>query len=238
MDGEDRLRLEALLTADADADPAASRMQLICARLVTELGVSGAGATVLSHVNGNGSSPRRGLVYATNTTSTGLEDLQLTVGEGPCLEAFKSGGPVLVADLAEQSTRWPGFTPGAVDLGAAAVFSFPLQMGAARLGSIDCYRDTPGPLTAGQISQALMLSDLAALAVIVELDGHRIEDLSWLIDSHTDVNMATGMVQVQLGVPGTEALLRLRGYAYTNTLSLTEVARRVVARTLTLDADS
>jgi hypothetical protein len=213
-------------------------MQLICTRLVTELTVSGAAATVLSHVTGKRSSPRRGLMYATNTTSTALEDLQLTVGEGPCLDAFTSGGPVLVADLAEQTARWPGFAPVAVDLGAAAMFSFPLQMSAARLGAIDCYRDTPGPLTLEQISGALVLTDLAALAVIVELDGHRVEDLSWLIDSHTKVNMATGMLQVQLGVSGTEALLRLRGYAYTHTLSLTEVARRVVARDLTLDADS
>ncbi|MDQ7810735.1 GAF domain-containing protein [Amycolatopsis sp. A133] len=84
-------------------------------------------------------------MHATDHVSAGLEDLQLTVGEGPCLDAFASGGPVLIADLAAATARWPAFTPAACELGAAAVFSVPLQIGVVRLGSLDLYRETPGP---------------------------------------------------------------------------------------------
>ena len=51
--------------------------------------------------------------------------------------------------------------PGRDGSGATAVFSFPLQIGAIRLGSLDCYRDAPGPFAAPAISDALVLADMA-----------------------------------------------------------------------------
>lgn len=230
-----RRRLQALLAADGAARPA-SAVSLACDRCVLELSVSGAGATVLSHLSGADGvadgQPSRGLVHATNAVSAGLEDLQLTVGEGPCLDAFASGGPVLVADLAAQSARWPAFTPAACELGAAAVFSFPLQVGVVRLGSLDLYRDTIGPLSRGELADALILSDLATQGVVSDLDGHDTEDLSWLVDPHEQVHQASGMVQAQLGSTTEVALMRLRGYAFANNVLLAEVARQVVNRSL------
>ncbi len=131
-----RQRMLALLATDRAAR-ATSSVGLACARCVLELSIAGAGATVLAHLGkGNGDRhPSRGLVYATNEISAGLEDLQLTVGEGPCLDTFALGGPVLIADLAAEGGRWPAFTPAARALGAAAVFSFPLHIGVVRLGS-------------------------------------------------------------------------------------------------------
>ena len=233
-----RRRMQALLAADHAANPS-SAVGLACGRCVVELSVSGAGATVLSELPPDHGSrqPIRGLVHATNPVSASLEDLQLTVGEGPCLDAFASGGPVLVSDLAAASTRWPAFAPAAHDLGAAAVFSFPLQIGVVRLGSLDLYRDTPGPLTRLQLTDALILSDLATQGVVADLDGHDSEDVSWLADPHAQVHQATGMVQVQLGTTTEVALLRLRGYAFTHDLPLAEVARQVVGRTLRFSDD-
>ncbi|WP_243789356.1 GAF and ANTAR domain-containing protein [Saccharopolyspora gloriosae] len=229
-----------LLAEEQKAPRSASRMSVLGALCVSELTVTGAGATVLSqqqHGDGDGQSPRRGLVHATNAVSTGLEDLQLTVGEGPCLDAFASGGPVLIADLARETARWPGFTPGALKLGAAAVFSFPLQVGVVRLGSLDVYRETPSPLSSGEVADALILADLATATIMVELDGHATEDSSWLADEHAEIHQASGMVQVQLGITTQAALLRLRAHAYTHQQELSDVARQVVTRRLRLTPD-
>lgn len=224
-----RRQLEAALAVDG----ASPEVSAVCALCVPRLSVSGAGATVLSRIgDGGGEALRRGLVYATNEISSGLEDLQLTAGEGPCLDAFVTGGPVLITDLGEEAARWPGFGPAALELGAAALFSFPLEVGVVRLGSLDLYRDVPGPLAGGLFSDALILADLATQAVIHDLDGHTTEDLSWLADPHAEVHQASGMVQVQLDSSTDVALLRLRSYAYTHGLSVTEVARQVVSRTL------
>ncbi|MEG8179223.1 GAF and ANTAR domain-containing protein [Nocardia terpenica] len=228
-----RQRMQALLAEDLVARPGSS-VGAACDRCVLELSVSGAGATVLSALPGHNGveHPTRGLVHATNQVSAGLEDLQLTVGEGPCLDAFASGGPVLVADLATAVTRWPAFTPAACELGAAAVFSFPLQVGVVRLGSLDLYRDTTGPLSRLELTDALILSDLATQGVVADLDGHSSDDVSWLVDPHSRLHQASGMVQVQLGSTTEVALMRLRSYAFAHDLPLAEVARRVVDRSL------
>lgn len=239
MSEQRRAELEALLAADeqAHAEPT-SRMSLVCARCVSELAVSGAGATVLTQLgDGDGPHTRRGLVHATNETSAGLEDLQLTVGEGPCLDAFLNGGPVLIDDLSKATERWPAFTPEARKLGAAAVFSFPLQVGVIRLGSLDCYRARPGELGQTAVSDAMLLADLATQALMSELDGHATEDLAWLADPHAEIHQATGMVKVQLSVPTETALLRLRAHAYTYELPLAQVAHQVVGRQLRFHPD-
>lgn len=240
MAPERRAQLQAKWAAATDqAEPSASRMSVLCALAVSQLSLAGAGATVLSHLNGDGDrkGPRRGLVHATNEVSAGLEDLQLTVGEGPCLDAFASGGPVLIAELAAETARWPGFTPGALELGAAALFSFPLQIGVVRLGSLDFYREQAGPLSQEQLSDALILADLATQVIMEELEGHATEDLGWLADPHAQVHQATGMARVQLGVGPETALLRLRGYAYIHELPLADVANQVVTRQLRFAPD-
>ncbi|SFD94109.1 GAF domain-containing protein [Actinopolyspora alba] len=229
-------RLENRLDA---AGETASRMSVLCALTVEHLAVSGAGATVLASLaDGDGQDPSRGLVHATNEISTGLEDLQLTVGEGPCLDAFVTGGPVLIADLADNHTRWPGFTPGALAWGAASVFSFPLHIGAARLGSLDLYHDRPGKLSDIQISDALILADLATHAVVTELEGHASGDAGWLADPHAEIHQATGMIQAQLNTTTENALLRLRAHAYTYSLPLLDVARRITDRRLRFTDES
>lgn len=235
MTDERRQQLEAQLVADTstDGDSPAPLIKALCALATSELAVSGTGATVLSDIgDGDGQSPRRGLIHATNGVSSGLEDLQLTVGEGPCLDTFSTGGPVLIAELRDTSERWPAFTPAALELGAAAVFSFPLQIGVARLGSLDLYRDTGGLLSDAQLSDALILADLMTQAVMAELEGHATDDVSWLANPHAQVHQASGMVQVQLQTTTEAALLHLRAHAYSHELSITEVARRVVAREL------
>lgn len=227
-DGRTRLRTLLALTDD---DHTSSMLELIAARTVSALTVTGAGITVLSHL-GNGASPRRGLVHATDSTSHQLDDLQLTVGEGPCLDAFQTSAPVLVADLAIDSGRWPGFTPAAREFGAAAVFSFPLLVGAVRLGSLDAYRVTIGPLSEQEHSDALLLAQAATQALLEELSGHRADGTLWLTDAHTPVHEATGMVAAQLGVTMDVALLRLRAHAYTHGLLVTDVATEITDRTL------
>ncbi|WIX82813.1 GAF and ANTAR domain-containing protein [Amycolatopsis carbonis] len=233
---DDRRRQLHRLLAEVGREPVGPRIERVCDVCVGTLGVSGAGATVLGNGkgNGNGAGPgrHRGLVHASDTVSAGLDDLQFTVGEGPCLDAYATGGPILVPDLLAESARWPAFGPAAARLGAAAVFSFPLQVGVVRLGSLDLYRDQAGPLSRSQLADALLLADVATQVVVGHLDGHAVSDLSWLADSHIEIHQAVGMVKVQLGVTADAALLRLRGHAFAEGATLSHVARQVVARTL------
>jgi hypothetical protein len=199
--------------------------------------MSGAGIMLMS-----GDLPR-GSVCSTNPVSARLEQLQYALGEGPCVDAYHRGGPVTEPDLADPDTpRWLALTAPAVEVGIRAVFGFPLQVGAVRLGALDLYRDRPGPLTDDQHADALVMADIAAQAVLMMQSnappGKVAAELEAGADFQYVVHQASGMVAVQLDVSVGLALMRLKAYAFGNDRPLIEVARDVVARTLRFDAQS
>ncbi|MET0189604.1 MAG: GAF and ANTAR domain-containing protein [Pseudonocardia sediminis] len=261
---EDRRRrlLDLMAAGTGGPDDGRARLGRVCALAVSEVGVSGAGITVMAGLAG-GLAGSRDQLWATGPVARRLEALQLTAGEGPCLDAYAAGAPVLVPDLGRDASRWLGFTPEALQAGAAAVFSLPLQVGAVRLGTLDLHRDTAGPLTRGQLADALVLAGLAT-EVLLELtvsgpdaasdaaavpvgvgpsttveggvagaDGA----MGWLPGVHAQVHQASGMVSGAEGIGVDKALLRIRAHAFAHSEPIEQVARRIVDRELILDPD-
>ena len=64
-----------------------------------------------------------GLAAATDGPASTMEELQFTLGEGPCVDASVGGRPVLQPELRKTGpSRWPGFGPAAVDAGIEAMY--------------------------------------------------------------------------------------------------------------------
>src|SRR5579883_2280842 len=126
-----------LALLDGDRARGANLPQAVAAKAALALGVDGVCA-------GLGTGPS-GLVLAWGheAVSTELEDLQFTLGQGPGLDAA-AGSPVLIADLAAETARWPVFAPAAAALGVRAVFALPLRIGAISVGALLAHRATPG----------------------------------------------------------------------------------------------
>jgi hypothetical protein len=205
----------------------------LCRGCVKIVGVDGAGVMLMS-----GEIPR-GSLCSTNEVSHLIEELQYTLGEGPCVDAYQQDRVVTEPDLADPATpRWVAFTPPVLAAGVRAVFGFPMRSGTVRLGALNLYRDWPGPLSDGQHADALVLADLAGRRVLEAqagaLPGAVAQELEMGADFHFAVHNAAGIVSVQLGVSVTEALIRLRAYAFSNGRLLAEVAQDVVARRLRL----
>jgi GAF domain len=182
------------------------------------------------------------LAWGQDKTSTALEDAQFTLGQGPGLEAVASGAPVLVPDLVQAASRWPGFVPVAEDLGVHAIFAFPLRIGAISVGVLTAHRATPGPLADGQLADALALADAVTVLLLhsappapgrIEVESNALRpDSARATTFRPEVHQATGMISVQLDVSLAEALVRLRAHAYGNDRPIAEVAADVVARRL------
>jgi hypothetical protein len=209
----------------------------LCEACAEVTGTSGAGIMLMS-----GDVPR-GSVCTTDAVSELIEQLQYALGEGPCVDAFRQDRPVLEPDLASpKSPRWVGFTEPALAAGVRAVFGFPLQVGAVRLGALNLYCDRPGALSDDQHADALVAADVAAQAVLVlqanAPPGQLAVELEAGADFQYVVHQASGMVSAQLEVSVAQALIRLRAYAFGNERHLVAVAQEVVARTLRFDADS
>jgi GAF domain-containing protein len=203
----------------------------LCEIATEVVGLSGAGVMLMS-----GDIPQ-GSLCTTNSISNLIEELQYTLGEGPCVDAHQHNQVVLEPDLADPVTpRWIAFTPRALDAGARAVFGFPMRDGAVRLGALNFYHDRPGPLSDDQHADALVLAEVIARWVLdAQADaprGHLAEVLESGSDFHAVVHNAAGMVSVQLGVTVTEALIRLRARAFSENRLVREVAEEVVGRRL------
>ena len=236
MNADRRIRLWSAVVEHAQGGPVT--VEHVCAVAMSAAGVDGAAvAVVLS------ASPRE-TMYASDPVAAELEELALTLGEGPGVDAV-TGGPALIADLtaADCLARWPVFAPAALHAGVRAVFALPLQVGGVRLGVLDLYRAGPGELDREQLADALVLADTAC-ALLLDAqaqrdrprpDGGGPEPAG---SPHPEVHQATGMITVQLGVSVAVALVRLRAYAYAHDRRLRDVAADVVARRLRFHPDA
>jgi hypothetical protein len=230
MAGERLHRILAELSAGGGDAWSSARLCGVCPGIV---GVNGAGVMLMS-----GDIPS-GSLCTSNDVSHLIEELQYTLGEGPCVDAYHQDRVVAEPDLADPVTRrWFAFTPPALQAGVRAVFGFPLRVGAVRLGALNLYRDRSGPLSDDQHADALVLADVVARWVLDAQAGAPADEVAAGLeigaDFHFVVHNAAGMVSVQLGVSVTEAIIRLRAYAFSNDRLLADVAEDVVARRLRL----
>ncbi len=227
----DRLaRILSAVTTDSGAW-SSDWLRAACPEIV---GVSGAGVMLMSD------DVPRGSLGVTDEVSQLIEDLQYTLGEGPCVDAYRQDAVVAEPDLARPASfRWPAFTPPALRGGVRAVFGFPLRVGTVRLGALNLYRSEPGPLTGEQRADALVVADVAARMVLTAQAAAPADvvaaDLEASADFHFSVHNAAGIVSVQRGISVSEALVLLRAYAFSKDMLLADVARAVIAHTLRLE---
>lgn len=137
MDDERVDRIASRLAPNGDTP----RLESLCTACADVLDVRGAGISIMS---GRNSGP----VCSSSESVRRLEDLQFSLGEGPCHDAFITGTMIAEPDIANRTNvNWPSYTPSALDLGACAVFAFPLHLGAGIVGVLTVYHDLVGLLT-------------------------------------------------------------------------------------------
>ena len=195
------------------------------------LPASGAAVSTLGDFLGNET------VSATDPTAARLDELQFDLGEGPCWTSLAHRVPVLM-DARAGGQEWPMFREAlvsdAVAGGVAAMFAFPLAIGALDIGAIDLYSGDPRPLSPELMAEASSLADVAAWQVLRSIlddpaQGYDAESIGY---SRREVHQATGMIIVQLGVTPEDAELLLRAHAFAGGRTVREVAKDVVDRRL------
>jgi hypothetical protein len=225
------LRLLAHFSADGEQPARTTRLCVACAA-ATEM--TGAGIMLMADDGPHGS------LCTTDAVSALIEDLQFTLGEGPCVDAHREQRPVVEPDLANPDVgRWGSFTPPVLASGVRAVFGFPVSVGDVRVGALNLYRDRAGPLTDDQQADAVVIAGIAAWAIVeMQADaepGVLGADLEVGTNFQFVVHQASGIVAVQLGVGVAEAMLRLRAHAFSTGRLVADVARDVVAHRLRFD---
>jgi hypothetical protein len=240
MNGPEQLRVQ-LGAAIKGATSALGAADQLCHACVDLLEVDGASISLTYEAS------TRGTFGSSGELSRRLDEFQFTFGEGPCLDAVRQGGPVLVADLddaAEQ--RWPAFRGALLEAGVNAVFALPVRVATDRVGALDLFRRDRGALSEVALTGGLLAAELAAVPLLdlmtadVDWYGAGQGDDGWeqlASLERTEVYQATGMLVGALDVPATEALIRLRAHAFSHDMTASEVAWAIVERRLSLDSD-
>ncbi len=217
-----------------DGEDSGSVIGRVCAAATSLLSATAAGISLM--VDGE----LRGSAGVSEKGIAAVQELQLELGQGPCIEAWKIRAVVMEPDLADPAVvRWPAFAQAGVREGVRAVFAFPLTLGALRVGVLVLYRARPGPLGADELAYGLVVADVATHLVLgLQTDvpvGTLHELLAGQPPQWAEIHQATGIVSVQLEVPLKDAFVRLRAHAFAADIPLRDVAGEVVAGRLHLE---
>ncbi len=171
------------------------------------------------------------LMAATSEQTREIELFKLQAEQGPCIECYRTGEPVLVADIGTQIDRWPRFAPAAAEAGFAAVHALPMRAAGVVLGALNLFDTRPGGLSEADRLVAQTLAHIACVAVLQEhsptLDAV-VSPLRSALISRVIVEQAKGFVSEMLGVSMDEAFRLLRAHSRARGEHLTDVARRLM----------
>ncbi|MGA8331774.1 MAG: GAF domain-containing protein [Mycobacterium sp.] len=223
----------------------------ICEAAMRRARADGAALAVLSR-----SALSRELIYATDSLAQQLDELQYTIGEGPCFDAYLDDRPQFHPELTSiaQTSRWPTFAADATQLGARALFAFPVPDGQRPVGVLELYRRRVGNLDAAECTSVVTYTAMIGQRLLSNWEHHvvRFGGVERALDAaatagvalseaanpftRTQIHIAGGMVAIQLGVDADEGVDRLRAYSYASGRRLSSIAADIIARRLTLHA--
>jgi GAF domain-containing protein len=165
-----------------------------------------------------------------------LELFQIQANEGPCVDCYRSGTPIVNLSLSESNGRWPLFTPRALEQGFRSVHSLPLRLRGRTIGALNLFRTLQGPMGDDDVAAAQGLADVATIAILqhrASFDANALnEQLDNALTSRVVIEQAKGIITESTHCGMDQAFGRLRAHSRNHNEGLTGVASAIVAGTL------
>lgn len=169
-----------------------------------------------------------------------LELFEIQAQEGPCLDCYRTGQPIVNQDLATVNGRWPRFASEALAAGFQSVHALPMRLRGSVIGALNLFRSTPGELRDADVEAAQALADVATIALLqhrAALQAQVVNDqLNHALNSRIVIEQAKGMIAERQGFNMEQAFATLRNHARNHNLRLVDVAANVINGTLTVSA--
>jgi len=170
---------------------------------------------------------------ASHDDARALELFQLQEMEGPCVDCFRSGEPVVNLDLETAGDRWPTFAPVAASRGLRSVHAIPLRFRDRVLGALNVFGTDEGVLAEDEVRVIAALADVATLSLVRERAIARAEvvneQLQSALASRVVIEQAKGVVARTFHVTVDEAFSLIRTHARRERTGLADLCRRIVA---------
>ena len=217
------------LVADFDV---VDLMSLLTDRCLDAFDVQAAGLMLAAPMGGE-----LRVMASSSATMRDLELYELQNSDGPCIDAYRTGEPVLSQDLATAAQRWPRFTPAAVAAGFRSVSAIPMRLRGTTIGALNLFRTDSSPLGDADVSAAQAFADVATIAILqhqASLDARTVNtQLNHALNSRVLIEQAKGMLAERAAIDVDEAFRWLRGHARRHNLRLAALAQDFLDGTVT-----
>ena len=179
-------------------------------------------------------------VIASSTDRMHLIELfEVQTHEGPCLDSYRDGQPVVNVDLKDAEMRWPVFTPMARSAGFRMVHALPMRWHDELIGATNIFHSARVKISERDAHLAQAFADVATIGLLHERAargaGTLSEQLQRALTARVQIEQAKGVVAERAGIEVDAAFGWLRRYARSNNLRAADVARAVLDRTLSLE---
>lgn len=173
------------------------------------------------------------LMAASQESARLLELFVLQNDEGPCRQCYSTGESVVVPSLKDAADQWPGFTERALDADFASVCAIPMQHSDHTIGVLNLFNTQPDSFPPQTVRVVQALANIATIGILQERAVRSsvllTEQLQGALNTRIVIEQAKGVLAQKRGLDVDEAFKQLRDYARTDGLSLSAVARSIVA---------
>jgi transcriptional regulator with GAF, ATPase, and Fis domain len=187
-------------------------------------GADGAGLTMLE-------AGRADTIVATATFVGEIDDIQYSLGQGPCITAAQEAQTVMSGSLGADP-RWRRFGGAVARLGVHSVLSLPLVTSDGVLGAMNVYAHDRHAFD----ERAAELGEIFAVPAAVAVQNAQVlaqtqrlaAQLRSALEVRGVVDRAVGIIMSRSGVTVDEALTRLRAMSQNEHQKLVVVAGRII----------
>jgi GAF domain-containing protein len=187
-------------------------------------GAEGAGLTLLE-------ADRSDTIVKSEPFVEEIDDIQYSLGEGPCISAANTGDVMRSGSLGGD-TRWPRFGPRAGRLGVHSVLSLPLATPDGVLGAMNVYAHGKDAFDDRAERLGRLFSVPAAIAVqnaqILAQAQRLVGRLQAALTSRAGIDQAIGILMARSGITADEAFDRLRSLSQHEHTKLSAIANGIV----------
>jgi GAF domain-containing protein len=201
-------------------------LTLVVDRCVDVLDVGAAGLMLL------GADGELRVMASSSEAMRVLELFELQSQEGPCLDCYREGQPVVNQDLVTADGRWPRFGPEAIRAGFKSVHALPMRLRGQVIGALNLFHVESGAMRDTDVDAAQALADVATITILAHraaLEAQVLnEQLTYALNSRVLIEQAKGMVAERLRLDMEGAFKALRSHARNHNRKLIELAHDVI----------
>jgi GAF domain-containing protein len=191
-------------------------------------GAVGAGVTLVD------TEGRKRTAAASDPVVEAADDWQYILEEGPCLQAWASGEPVLVKDVLTD-TRWPAWSEAADKLGVGSSVSAPLRAGDSVLGAVKVYARDAGRFDPSTVALMELFAAQATIFIVNVQARESAQSLSEMLQEalagREIIAAARGVLMARHGVDEASAMQLLLTESRRNRKPVRDISAEVVSST-------